>query len=246
MCATWYAFCVDEQSPTEKKKPVRRQKFGRPRRQVPSPPVDKVPIGEIPPALLTPDPPVESLVKVGEVCGQHIYARKEVIDRAAQIRAAHPERENWPSDALRATILALRIGITPRPTFREIAVMLNMSERHVLRIIKQGKKDAGVEGAISKIDREGLPMAVENLLEGLEARDKDYTLEVLKGRNVLNPKGVPQGDSGPAATFSGLVVQFVHDGSSGPVRPGAITANPNLALAPPKVIDATTVPVVRE
>lgn len=201
-------------------------------------------MGEVPAALIPTLPPVSDLVQVGEVCGQEIWARKSVVDKAAQIRAAAPDKVNWPCDALRATIYALRTGLSPQPTYREIAVMLNMSERHVLRVAKRGKREQVVEREIARLDREGLPMAVENVLSGLESGDKEYTLEVLKGRGVLNPKGPQHGAEGTAApAFSGLVVQFIHDGNATPLRPGAISATPNRALAPTPVID---VPVTRE
>jgi hypothetical protein len=222
--------------------PKRREAFGRPAYPVPDPPSDTVPISEVPVGLIPADPDPASLELVGTVCGKPIFARTEVLRAADQIRHAHPERHNWPADALRATILALRIGMTPRPSYREIAEMLNMSERHVLRAMKLGKKETVVERELTRLDREGFPMAVENVLEGLEQRDKEYTLEFLKGRGALNPKPVP-GTSGTQAPtqFHGLVVQFVHDGTSTPVRPGSITANPNLALNPSAVIDAEKV-----
>jgi DNA-binding Lrp family transcriptional regulator len=170
-------------------------------------------------------------VKVGEVCGYEVHARRTVVEQAARFQEALG-KDRWPGDALLATIMALRIGIKPTPTYREIARMLNMSERHVLRIAKRGKKDQVVERELNRLDREGLPMAVENVLEGLQERDKDYTLEYLKGRGVFRQKHETVQDPNAVAAFTGLVVQFVHDGSAAEIKAGAIIANPNRALAP--------------
>lgn len=220
-------------------KPIKVESWGRPRYPVPDPPSNQIPIGEVPEGLLPVDPDPAELTLLGEVCGQPIFARTDAVARARQIHEMHPERGNWPADALRATIHALRTGMTPRPSYREIARMLNMSERHVLRTAKRGRKDAVVERELARLDSEGFPMAVENVLEGLQDRDKDYTLKFLEMRGAK--KGVPGTEGAqPQGAFPGLVVQFVHDGNTPvAVRPGSITANPNLALAP--VIEAEKV-----
>jgi hypothetical protein len=210
--------------------------WAKPRRKPSIPAPSGVRISDVPEALMPADPgPASALTKVGDVCGQEIWARTDLVEKAAQIRAAMQKDEGyWPADALHATILALRMGLKPTPSYREIAVMLNMSERHVLRTVRRGKKEARVEQEIARLDREGMPMAVENVLEGLEAKDKEYTLEYMKGRGVFQTKHAPVADQGSAATpFAGLVVQFVHD-SNAPkeIRAGAITATPNRALAP--------------
>jgi hypothetical protein len=205
--------------------------WGKPRRKLPEKPAG-VQTSDVPAALMPPTPPpVSELVHVGDVCGYQIHARREIVEKAEQLKA-NIGKENWPSDALLATILALRMGLHPRPTFREIAVMLNMSERHVLRIVRRGKKETIVEREIARLDGEGLPMAVENVLDGLEARDKDYTLEFLKGRGVFKQKHETVTTGNDAGAFPGLVVQFIHDGSAGEIRAGSIVANPNRALAP--------------
>jgi len=189
---------------------------------------------EIPDNLLPTVPPASELVEVGEVCGQTIFARRDIVEKTKQLaenlKANRPEGY-WPSDALLATILALRMGLKPKPTFRQIAEMLNMSERHVLRVVRRGRKSANVEREIARLDGEGMPMAVENVLEGLEAKDREYTLEFLKGRGVFSRK--TEGAGGQAASApTGLIVQFIHEGSApSEVRAGAIVANPNRALA---------------
>ncbi len=195
-------------------------------------------ISDLPDELLPAIPDPSQLTKVGEVCGQVIYARRELVEQARAIQERMGDRK-WPSDALRATIYALRLGMRPQPTYREIARMLNMSERHVLRSVKAKTGEDAVAGAVKRLEREGLPMAVENTLAGLEAGDKEYTLEVLKGRGVLSTKPTDAGKG--QAAFAGLIVQFDYGGQTPePARPGMITATPDLRTA---VIDVTPVPV---
>lgn len=222
---------------SEEQSPPAVEGWGKPRLEPPIEMPSGVRASDVPDALLAPPVDARELVKVGEVCGQQIYARAEIVQKAAQLRENLKLEKNWPSDALLATILALRMGLKPKPTYREIAVMLNMSERHVLRTVRRGSKDAVVERELARLDSEGMPMAVENVLHGLEQQDKDYTLEYMKGRGVFRTKQEPSsGEGSGAGAFTGLVVQFVHDGNNAPeIRAGAIVATPNRALA--KTID---------
>jgi len=194
---------------------------------------------DIPEGLLPVVPNPRDLVEVGSVCGQTIFARRELVEQTKQLSEnLKKTREYWPTDALLATIYALRIGMKPKPTYRQIAVMLNMSERHVLRVVGRGRKAGHVEREIARLDAEGMPMAVENVLEGLEGKDKEYTLEYLKGRGVFRKAiDAPEG-GGQQARPTNLIVQFIHDGSApSEARAGAIVATPNRALRPGTVID---------
>lgn len=249
----WYTSCVDVQyanlligdPPDQEYQALaesRPEPWGRPPRKLPPPPPNAPPIGQIPEHLLPEHIPATALVKVGEVMGYEVHARREVVERAAHL-AKNLGREHWPQDALRCTILALRIGA--RMSYREIAQSLNMSERHVLRVVRRGKSADVVARELDRLDREGLPMAVENVLDGLERGDKDYTHEYLKGRGVYRQKHETVTDQNAAPAFAGLVVQFVHDGAAGELKAGAIVANPNRALAPGVATPALpAVPVV--
>lgn len=219
------------------------QPWSKPRREVLDPPKPTgMTVSELPEHMLPEIPDASTLVKLGEVCGQEIWAPRRAVERAEHLRKSLGAEKNWPADALRATILALRMQ-KPQPTYREIAVMLNMSERHVLRAAQRGRKELVVEREVRRLDREGIPLAVENVLEGLEAKDKEYTLEFLKGRGVFSNKpgqgaGQAPGEQTPAAA---LVVQFIHNGEAPPLKPGAISASPNRALASAAaVIDVPT------
>ena len=215
------------------------REFPKSRRPLPERPsgTASLMISDLPDDLVPEMPNGKELVLVGSVLGYEVHARKELVDRAAEIQKRMGGRK-WPADALRATVYALRIGLKPTPTFREIAVMLNMSERHVLRMVR-AKKDDAVQAAITRLDSEGLPMAVENMLEGLEARDKDYTLKILEGRQVLTPKGA--GASAVPQIFPGLVVKFEHEGERTEVKVGTIIANEDDRIPEPKQIEGSVV-----
>jgi hypothetical protein len=218
------------------------REFPKPPRPLPERPsgTASLLISDLPDDLVPTIPNAKELVKVGEVCGYEVHARRELVEQAAEIQKRMGGKK-WPSDALRATILALRMGLKPTPTYREVAVMLNMSERHVLRMIRASKTDDSVQEAINRIDREGLPMATENLLEGLESRDKDYTKMVLEGRGVLNPKGAAASGA-PPPVFAGLVVRFEHEGNvNAEVKVGTIIANEDDRVPEPKVIQGAVV-----
>ena len=226
---------MDPQKPAKTVRTPRRSTFTRPRRQVPPVPQTAASLGiqasDIPDHLVPQVPPVSELVHVGTVFGYEVHAPRKAIERAEQLRRNLPEKEGkqWPSDVLLSTILALKMG--GKMTMREIGVALNMSERHVRRMLAKGKRESNVERELERLDNEGLPMAVENVLEGLEAKDKDYTHEFLKGRGIYGKK-VEQTNVG-TPMVAGFVVRFEHTGTTvGEARAGAIAASPNL-----KVID---------
>jgi hypothetical protein len=166
--------------------------------------------------------------------GQPIFAQHSVLQHASHLRKnlGDTKRDGtpryWPKDTLTATILALRLG--GKMTYRQIAVALHMSERHVTRLAGRKAKDLVVERELQRLDTEGMPIAVENVLEGLEARDKEYTLEYMKGRGVFGKK-IETSGTPSTQTAVGLVVRFEHTGQvSESPRPGAITASPNLKV----------------
>ena len=82
-------------------------------------------------------------------------------------------------------ILALRgIGTTPA----EICKRLEISRSYYHRLCQRLRNSGGwVEDSVERLDRMGVPLAVDNTMHYLEKRDKRITLEVLKGRGVLNP-----------------------------------------------------------
>jgi AcrR family transcriptional regulator len=95
------------------------------------------------------------------------------------------------------------------------------------------------EGAIdAMLDEIAVPIAAENLVQGLLAGDKDYTLETLKGRGQL--KRHTAGDVVPTGALPALSIVFEAPVqiNGGAPRPGGQILG---SISAPKVIDATVV-----
>lgn len=81
-----------------------------------------------------------------------------------------------------AQVVALRlVGLRPK----EIAGQLGISEHTVNQHLYMARLRGRLSDVGQILDNAVVPMAIENLIEGLEAKDKDYTLEVLKGRGAF-------------------------------------------------------------
>lgn len=70
-------------------------------------------------------------------------------------------------------------------TMKDIATELALSKRTVFNYIQQIKDEIGESAPMQRLKQEAVPLAVENLLEGLADGDKEYTLETLKGTGML-------------------------------------------------------------
>jgi hypothetical protein len=81
-----------------------------------------------------------------------------------------------------AQVVALRlVGMTVPQIAEKLAMAENTVRSHLYVARAKGKlTDVG-----PILDHQAVPLAMENLLNGLEEGDKDYTLEVLKGRGAF-------------------------------------------------------------
>lgn len=70
-------------------------------------------------------------------------------------------------------------------TVHEIAKELDCSARTVARYIAEAKIEVAMSEPMRRLKTIAVPLAVDNLIEGLAERDKDYTLETLKGTGLL-------------------------------------------------------------
>lgn len=81
-----------------------------------------------------------------------------------------------------AQVVALRVlGLSAPQIAEQLGIAVNTVNQHLY--IARAKAKLSDVGPI--LDHHAVPMAVENLIAGLEEGDKDYTLEVLKGRGAL-------------------------------------------------------------
>lgn len=105
----------------------------------------------------------------------------------------------------------------------EIAASMGIAPSTLTRYFAQFRRDLA-DGAIDdQLDQIAVPLATENLIHGLLAGDKDYTMETLKGRGVLR-KGKDEGKGD--GEIPALVIRVEHKGPT----PSTTT----VAVAPPR------------
>jgi predicted transcriptional regulator len=99
-------------------------------------------------------------------------------DRTGRIRRAK----------LIAACLGLRWqGFTPKET----AEILGVSHQAVGSALATARKDATIGDQIDRIEKIGVPLAVDNAIRGVMDGDKEYSLRVLDGRGIFrNHKSV--------------------------------------------------------
>lgn len=81
-----------------------------------------------------------------------------------------------------AQVVALRLVGMSVP---EIAQKLAITDHTVRMHLYQARRRGKLADVPNILDHQVVPLAVENLIAGIEAGDKDYTLEVLKGRGAF-------------------------------------------------------------
>jgi hypothetical protein len=119
--------------------------------------------------------------------------------------------------ALIAEMVALRIT---GHTLKEIATISGVGLNTVTRYLARAAEIAERNDVGTLLDYHAVPLAVDNLLEGLKNGDKQYTLKVLEGRGHLqkHTKGVVSG-----TMKGGLVFEWKGAPQSAPALPeGAI------------------------
>lgn len=113
-------------------------------------------------------------------------AAKSLTDDVEQLRArvARTRRKDGKirNAKFLAAVLALRFeGKGPKET----ATILGVSESRVYRVLSQVRNDASIDRLLDRIDQVALPLSVDNAILGVARGDKDYTLEMLRGRGLL-------------------------------------------------------------
>lgn len=108
-------------------------------------------------------------------------------------------------------------------TQREIALELGATEHQIRRLIRLGKDSRKIFGDI--IDGRAVPTAIDNLIAGLEAGDKDYTLKTLEGRGLLVKHSHQDGQAPKSAFQFNIVVESPTDGHREPVI-GSVVGEP--------------------
>lgn len=125
-----------------------------------------------------------------------------------------------PHDAAIKSVTALRLA---GYTVAEIATETALTINQVRRLLVESKAKRQVFEDL--IDGRAMPAAVDNLIAGLEAGDKDYTLETLKGRGVLVKHTHQEGQAAKSAFQFNIVVEAPQDGQREPLL-GAVVGEP--------------------
>jgi hypothetical protein len=105
-----------------------------------------------------------------------------------------PEGGELPPRIAQAVALRL-VGLNPG----QIAERLGLERSTVNQYLYIARMKGKLTDVGPILDHAVVPMAVENLIAGLEAGDKEYTLEVLKGRGAFrsHSANVSTGSAGP-------------------------------------------------
>jgi predicted transcriptional regulator len=117
-------------------------------------------------------------------------------------------------------VMALRLA---GHTHKEIALEVGCSVSQVRRLLHLNAPKRKVFEDI--IDGRALPAALDNLIEGLEAGDKDYTIKTLEGRGLLVKHSHAEGQAPKSAFQFNIVVESPADGHREPLI-GAVVGEP--------------------
>lgn len=121
-------------------------------------------------------------------------------------------------EGARKAAVALRVAGFTR---KEIADEMGVSVSYVDKLIRAAK-DTGL--AKSVLHSRAIPLALDNLINGLEQADKDYTLKTLEGTGVLGKHVTHEG--GPKQAFQFNIVVESPSGGTRDVVAGSIVGVP--------------------
>lgn len=125
-----------------------------------------------------------------------------------------------------SSVLALRLqGFKPKQT----ADVLGVSLQQVTNALMTVRQDHDIDALLERIDSVILPMAVDNAATGVMEGDKDYTLEMLRGRGILRThKSIDAQVKKTVLTMQVVLTMPAHlEGKEPPMpRAGAIVGAP--------------------
>lgn len=127
---------------------------------------------------------------------------------AAPVAAAptsKPAVSKTTARRLKLTQRALAMRVAGH-SVNDIANVLSVTPSTVVSWFTQHAREVSLDEIDDKLDRIAVPLATENLIHGLLAGDKDYTLETLKGRGRFR-KHV-EGDGKPNTDLPELRISF--------------------------------------
>lgn len=178
--------------------------------------------------------------------GLQFYCRKLAGHGFHDIAAGLPELRQRKSRVIRTIAYAMWLDGS---SIEKIARDFGLSRGSVKEHLKVARKSMStlkvVHEAVGKLDRIGVPLAVDRILRAIEAGDTEAAFKLLAGRQVLARAGAAEGPrpgegAGPDQVFAGVQVVIKHaDGST--VQMGTVVGQPLAGPDPIIPIDGTVV-----
>lgn len=151
-----------------------------------------------------------------------IKSRKRVWNTKGRLRRAR----------FRTEVEMLRLeGFSPVDT----AQILGCSRQQVSAALKWVRDNADMPSQLERLDKLGIPLAVDNALIGIENGDKEYTLRLLDGRGIFRTHKSIESQVTQKVLMLQIQVTDARTMESEPARPGAI-------VGVPETFDAVVVP----
>jgi hypothetical protein len=178
---------------------------------------------------------VEAAKAVATVADPSLYAEVGDFNRAQAIETAKQSLDELKTTVsstrdrhgrirkakLIAAVLALRWqGFSSKQS----AEVLGVSHQAVTGALMIARKDAGIGDQIDRIEKMGVPLAVDNAIRGVIDGDKEYTLRVLDGRGVFRNHKSVEADIRVTKLEMSIKVDMPpgYDAIRQPLRQGAI------------------------
>lgn len=146
---------------------------------------------------------------------------------AEALQTIEAERRSLERDYRVAVAAALK---TLGWTAVQIAEKLQLHPTTVKKYLAYAREHHGLQDVLRDIEFRAIPQAIENLLDGLAAGDKEYTLETLKGRGVFRNHSNTKTEGGPAGPLQ-LQVNFINAPPPG-TTPGPVPGSGMIHAAP--------------
>lgn len=164
---------------------------------------------------------------------------QRALDAPADARIALAKRPR-PTKSQRRALQLTQTALSLRASgwsVRDIAAELAVTPSTITGWFTSHRRHVAIEDINAQLDQIAVPLATENLIHGLLAGDKDYTLETLKGRGQLRRHG--EADKPPERSLPELRIVFEAGGGNHHAieQAGRIVGT----AATPKTIDGTVV-----
>ncbi len=180
--------------------------------------------------------PVTALIKAGAHPGE---TGTDVLDRVG--KQLVPSRSKMRDRKLPRQLAAIIACRTEGMSDAAIAKALGLATGTVRGILMRARKELGLSDLVDRVEHRAVHTAVDNLIDGLDHKDKDYTLATLKGMGVFKHHSAVKQESSAQVSNELRVVFELPDGAAAGALPqvaiGAIMATPRRIAAPIAALD---------